>query len=184
MIIGLVLYVVREIAISKSLCREVRKILVMELRYYDISKCVSIRCDFSPNIDIHIVFGYFIEKYYALYVLLCSSWWRHQMETLSVLLAFCAKILRSVTRSFDVFFDLCLNPQLSKQWKRWWFDTPSHALWRHCNVYFPILWKMLEYREIYIWRLRFQTMMQWRHISVTTSQITGNATVCSTVYTG
>ena len=28
---------------------------------------------------------------------------------------------RSVTRSFDVFFDLRLNKRLSKQSKRWWF---------------------------------------------------------------
>ena len=40
---------------------------------------------------------------------------------------------RPVTRSFDVFFDLCLNKQLSKQSKRWWFETPSRSLWRHCN---------------------------------------------------
>ena len=38
-----------------------------------------------------------------------------------------------VTRSFDVFFDLRLNKQLSKQWWGWWFATPSPALWRHCN---------------------------------------------------
>ena len=41
---------------------------------------------------------------------------------------------RPVTRSFDVFFDLCLNRQLSKQSRRRWFETPSHSLWRHCNV--------------------------------------------------
>ena len=41
---------------------------------------------------------------------------------------------RPVTRSFDVFFDLCLNKRLSKQWWGWWFETPSHPLWRHSNV--------------------------------------------------
>ena len=40
---------------------------------------------------------------------------------------------RPVTRSFDAFFDLRLNQQLSKQWGRWWFETPSRLLWRHCN---------------------------------------------------
>ena len=39
-----------------------------------------------------------------------------------------------VTRSFDVFFDLCLNKLLSKQSRRRWFETPSLSLWRHCNV--------------------------------------------------
>ena len=36
---------------------------------------------------------------------------------------------------FDVFFDLPLNKRLSKQWRGWWFETPSHPLWRHCNGY-------------------------------------------------
>ena len=41
---------------------------------------------------------------------------------------------RPVTRSFDVFFDLCLNKRLSKQSWGWWFETPSRPLWRHRNV--------------------------------------------------
>ena len=40
---------------------------------------------------------------------------------------------RPVTRSFDVFFDLRLKQQLSKQWRRRWFETPSRSLWRHCT---------------------------------------------------
>ena len=39
-----------------------------------------------------------------------------------------------VTRSYDVFFDLRLKKQLSIQSLDWWFETPSHPLWRHCNV--------------------------------------------------
>ena len=39
-----------------------------------------------------------------------------------------------VTWCFDVFFDLCLNKQLSKQSKRRWLEAPSRSLWRHCNV--------------------------------------------------
>ena len=31
------------------------------------------------------------------------------------------------------FFYLCLKQQLSKQWRRRWFETPSCSLWRHCN---------------------------------------------------
>ena len=51
------------------------------------------------------------------------SWWRHQMETFSALLALCVgnspvtgefPAQRPVTRSFDVFFDLHLNKWLSK----------------------------------------------------------------------
>ena len=41
---------------------------------------------------------------------------------------------RPVARSFDVFFDLCLNKPLSKQsWGRW-FETLSRSLWRHRNA--------------------------------------------------
>ena len=70
------------------------------------------------------------------------TWWRHQIETFSALLAFCAgnspvtgefPSQRPVTRSFDVFLDLRLNKRLSKQsWGRW-FETPSRSLWRHYN---------------------------------------------------
>ena len=31
---------------------------------------------------------------------------------------------KPVTRSFDVFFDLCLNKRLRKQSWGWWFETP------------------------------------------------------------
>ena len=41
---------------------------------------------------------------------------------------------RPVTRSFDTFFDLCLNKRLNKQSSRCRFGTPSRSLWRHCNV--------------------------------------------------
>ena len=62
---------------------------------------------------------------------------------ISALLALCARnspvtgefpAQRSVTRSFEVFFDLRLNKQLSKQSWGWWFEMPSRSLWRHCNV--------------------------------------------------
>ena len=64
------------------------------------------------------------------------TWWRHQIETFSALMALCAgnspvtgefPSQRPVTRSFDLFFDLHLNKHL---WD-WWFDTPSRSLWRH-----------------------------------------------------
>ena len=40
---------------------------------------------------------------------------------------------RPAMQSFDVFFDLRLNKRLSKQSRRWWFETPSCSLWCHCN---------------------------------------------------
>ena len=76
-------------------------------------------------------------------IFIVFSWWRHQMETFSELLAICAgnspvpgefPAQRPVTRSFDVFFDLRLNKRLSKQPWGWWFETPAWSLWRHRNV--------------------------------------------------
>ena len=40
---------------------------------------------------------------------------------------------RPVKRSFDAFFDLCLNKQASKQSKRWWFETPPCSFGHHYN---------------------------------------------------
>ena len=74
------------------------------------------------------------------------TWWRHQMETFSALLAICAgnspvpgefPAQRPVTRSFDVFFDLRLNKRLSKQFWGRWFETQLRPLWRHRNESFP-----------------------------------------------
>ena len=70
------------------------------------------------------------------------TWWRHQMETLSALLALCAGnspfpyeflAQRPVTRSFYVYFDLRLNKRLCKQSWGWWFETLLCPLWRHSN---------------------------------------------------
>ena len=72
------------------------------------------------------------------------------METFSASLALCAgnspvtsefPTPRPVARNFDVFFDLRLNKQLSKQSWGWWFETPSRPLWRHCNAYG--IWNLL-----------------------------------------
>ena len=82
------------------------------------------------------------------------SWWRHQMETFSALLALCAgnspvpdefPTQRPVTRTFDVFFDLRLNKRLSKQWWGWWLETPSRPLWRHCNAIFVLNNPAMQY---------------------------------------
>ena len=81
----------------------------------------------------------------CLFVLAVASYqqWRHQMETFSALLTICEGNLlvtggfpshRPVMRSFDVCFDMRLNKRLCKQSRRWWFETPSRSLWRHCNA--------------------------------------------------
>ena len=60
----------------------------------------------------------------------------------STLLAICAgnspasgefPAQRSVTQSFDLFFDLRLDERLSKHSRRWWLETPSRPLLRQSN---------------------------------------------------
>ena len=64
------------------------------------------------------------------------------METFSALLVLCEgnppvtggfPSQSPVTQNFDVFFDLRLNKLLSKQSRRWWFETLSRSLWHHYN---------------------------------------------------
>ena len=70
-----------------------------------------------------------------------QTWWRHQMETFSALLAivrftgprWIPRTQKPSTRSFDVFFDLRLNKRLGKQSWGWWFETVPRPLWRHGN---------------------------------------------------
>ena len=77
-----------------------------------------------------------LQNQSLLFVIFSITWWCHQMEIFSVLLAFCAgnstvtgefPTQKPVTRSFDVFFDLRLDKQLSKQWKHGWFEMPSRS---------------------------------------------------------
>ena len=71
-----------------------------------------------------------------------GTWWRHHMGTFSASLALCTgnspftdefPWQSPVTRSFDVFYDLRLNKRSNAQSIRWWFEMPSHWLWRHCS---------------------------------------------------
>ena len=84
-----------------------------------------------------------IHCFTLLQLLSMHSWWHHQMETFSALLALCAgnslvsgefPAQRPVTRNFDIFFDLRLIKRLSKHSRDWWFETLSRPLWRHCDV--------------------------------------------------
>ena len=101
---------------------------------------------FQQTAEYHHLFQWW---YVSGHILWITSWWRHQMETVSALLAICAgnspvpgevPAQRPVTRGFDVFYDLRPDKQLSKQSWGWWFETPSHSLWRHRNGSGALLW--------------------------------------------
>ena len=98
-----------------------------------------------PQLLTHICFiREWTTGYISFATIQWCSWWRHQIETSSALLAICAgnppvpgefPEQRPVTRSFDVFFDLRLNGRLSKQSWGWRFETPPRPLRRHSNVH-------------------------------------------------
>ena len=108
------------------------------------------------------------------------------MDPFSALLAVCAgnspvtgefPSQRPVVRSFDVFFDLCLNKRLSKRSWGWWFETPSRSSWRHCNVvvtkqilflcYFSVFRGWINLRLLYIYcSLRINTPNDIHHVHI------------------
>ena len=94
----------------------------------------------------------------------------HDDETFSALLAICAgnspvagefPSQRTVTRSFDVFFDLRLNKRLSKQSWGWWFETPSCPSWRHCNVHFCLAIKFSSS----VWWITTRSSFYWQRLA-------------------
>ena len=56
---------------------------------------------------------------------LCGEFTGHRWITLT----------KASDAEFDVFFDMRLNKQLSKQSGRRWFETPLRSLWHRCSVY-------------------------------------------------
>ena len=119
--------------------------------YLQIIRCVkTFHCFTMPT-------GYSTDSTWQM-----ITWWRHQMETFSALLAICAgnslatgefPAQRPMTRSFDVFLELHLNKRLSKQWWGWWFETPSRQSWHRCNAFdsvqrfWNIVWQYIKHRR-------------------------------------
>ena len=88
---------------------------------------------------------------YAGFHLCIISWWRHQMETFSALLAICVRnspvigefpSQMPVTRSFDVFLDLRQNKRFRKQWWGCWFE--SHRAHYDVTVMSHVLCKAIQ----------------------------------------
>ena len=65
------------------------------------------------------------------------------------------------------FFDLCLNKRLSKQLWAWWFETPSHLLWRHRYDIIQVQWRwMMELLWENSWAIR-RRFKQWPSVRMT-----------------
>ena len=127
--------------------------------------------------SIYVAKFFFVEKYIRMlaFAVIDESCWESmyfpQVEymmtssngNISALLTFCVgnspvtgefPSQRPVTRSFGVLFDLHLNKRLSKQSRGWWFETPSHSLWRHYNV-------KPEYGRYFKWNFVAQNFMKF-----------------------
>ena len=118
-----------------------------------------------------------VQVYYKPLFMMASS--NGILEIFSALVAICMEnslvpgefpTQRSVTQSFDVFFDLHLNDWLSKQWWGWWFETPLCPLWRHRNVlsilgpwpqcarvHGPSSWRNRQSRSGHLWSIHNRT---------------------------
>ena len=117
------------------------------------TQCLCILCIFWEikhlNLNLNLVYRGLQSDYFSRMGFnrpsvcsICFTWWRHQMETSSAILALCAgnspvtgefPSKRPLTRSFGVFFDLRLNKRLNKQSWGWRFKTSPRPLWRHCH---------------------------------------------------
>ena len=153
----------------RGLNRQLPEVRIVVTKYVHIS---------TSSID----YWYFL----TMHIIPNHSWWRHQRETFSALLAICAgnspvsgefPTQRAVTLSFDVFVYLHPNIRLSKQWWGWWFETPSCPLWRHRNgncekwsdfnmwvlfyiSHFYVAWNDSEYHMIYYEKQATYTLIQ------------------------
>ena len=117
--------------------------LGVENRGWRLSPTFS-RMRVSLNIFLRGSFtSHFMEEHSPPTSVFPISWWRHQIEIFSALLALYAgnssvtsdfPSERPVNWSFHIFFDLRLNKRLSKQSRRQWIETLSRSLWRQCNL--------------------------------------------------
>ena len=128
--------------------------------------------------------------------LLSSTWWRHQMETFSALLAICAgnspvsgefPAQRPVARSFDVFFDLCpIND---------WVNNREAGDLRRSRAHYDVIVMHPWFHEYYCssWNYinrcnenkTITTTLQWRYvIAIAAPQFAVNSAVCSIVCYG
>ena len=69
------------------------------------------------------------------------------------------------------FFYLRLNKRLSKQWWGWWFETPQHPLWRHCNEFGTADTSSRIFTSILLIKCKFEVYQSDDSISRTQSEL-------------
>ena len=107
---------------------------ILTIRQHQLNQ-VHYRGRFSININIHHWYPEILVRHMSIYLYIIMTPSNGNVFRVTghspVTSEFPAQ--RPVTRSFDVFFDLCLNKRLSKQSWGWWFETLPRPLWRHSN---------------------------------------------------
>ena len=140
--------------IASHIVKTLRSTSIISNRYRSEGPCyVGCSCTWVVYFPGFIIFSYgsmlIVSPHCsAIVCFLDISWWRHQMETFSAFLAFCAgnspanSPHKGQRRGALMFSLICaLNKRLSKQSWDWWFETPSRSLWRYCNV-LAITWQV------------------------------------------
>ena len=93
----------------------------------------------SISLQYHREMGVTKELNFARVWLKMTSWWRHQMETSSALLALCEgnspvdSHHKGQWRGALMFSFICAWP--NGETRHRWFETQSHSLWRHCKFW-------------------------------------------------
>ena len=125
--------------ISKVLLKGVNRAPISNL-FWSVRRCLMGDLNLNGNFDGSSTFAYLghiteeINKarHYRTFAQAMHTWWRHQMETFS-LLALCEinppvtsgfPSQKPVTQSFGVLFGGRLNKRLNQQWMCQWFETP------------------------------------------------------------
>ena len=105
-----------------------------------------------------------------------NTWWRHQEETYSALLAFCegnppVTLQIPVARSFDVFFDVLINKRLGRQSIRRWCERPWRSMSRHCI------------ESMWCWFEMLRIPWMWRHVKVNLLKKKSSLFICLVIIT-
>ena len=88
---------------------------------------------------------------------------------------------RTVTRSFDFFFELLLNKWLSKQSWGWWFETPSLSSWRASNEHgeaAEVVARFAQFLMFQSWYLSYcARLITWTEFTL----LNGNMADCNNI---
>ena len=108
---------------------------------YEVTNHITYSLDLNLSLNTNVLFIHLCMTIFILHPQEIGKYIIHIFGLIWIIPA-----QRPVSRSFDVFLDMRLNKELSKQSWGWWFGTPSRSLWRHCNVLLPYHFCQLAFK--------------------------------------